>query len=120
MKLPSYNFLRLLFLYSSKLQDALLYRRSYRYFQRYCPRPGPCTDPYVRCEYNNKRLWSQQLSDYQQSCFSTDNLGTCSLIEISCICGSSAITQVACCVLSTCSQADIDSKRFAVRTLASN
>ncbi|KAH6612500.1 hypothetical protein C7974DRAFT_405716 [Boeremia exigua] len=49
-----------------------------------------------------------QIPQCAQSCFGTDNLGTCNLIDVACICGSSAITQVACCVLSSCNQADID------------
>ncbi|KAJ8116460.1 hypothetical protein OPT61_g2110 [Boeremia exigua] len=49
-----------------------------------------------------------QIPQCAQSCFGTDNLGSCNLIDVACICGSSAITQVACCVLSSCSQSDID------------
>lgn len=120
VNLPSYNLLRLL-LYSFNLQNALLYRCSYRYLQRYCRWSGSCIDPFLRCKCNNKlALEEQQLNRYQQACFGTDNLGTCSLIDVACICGSSAITQVACCVLSSCSQADIDSKFLATMISASS
>ncbi|KAF2033802.1 hypothetical protein EK21DRAFT_108591 [Setomelanomma holmii] len=41
-----------------------------------------------------------------QTCFG-GNTGSCGTADIACICGSSVIQQVSCCVFATCSQADI-------------
>ncbi|KAF1945447.1 hypothetical protein EJ02DRAFT_463276 [Clathrospora elynae] len=48
-----------------------------------------------------------QIPKCAQTCFG-NSLGNCGPIDIGCICGSNVITSVACCVFSTCPQADIN------------
>jgi hypothetical protein len=56
-----------------------------------------------------RRLTGLLLTSSQQACYG-DNVGTCSPVDIGCICKSEAITQISCCVLSSCNQADIESE----------
>ncbi|RYN23779.1 hypothetical protein AA0113_g2847 [Alternaria arborescens] len=56
-----------------------------------------------------------QIPQCAQQCFG-GNLGSCGVADIACICGSSVINDVSCCVFATCSQADIQSTtQFAVQ-----
>jgi hypothetical protein len=55
------------------------------------------------------RLIEHLLTSPQQACYG-NNVGTCSPVDIGCICKSEAITQISCCVLSTCNQADTESE----------
>jgi hypothetical protein len=49
----------------------------------------------------------------QQTCFGS-NLGTCSLVDIACICSSKTIDAVSCCVFASCSQSDIAGMSLAI------
>ncbi|RYN91493.1 hypothetical protein AA0119_g10368 [Alternaria tenuissima] len=56
-----------------------------------------------------------QIPQCAQQCFG-GNLGSCGVADIACICGSSVINDVSCCVFATCSQADIQTTtNFAVQ-----
>jgi hypothetical protein len=54
-------------------------------------------------------LAERLLNSPQQDCYGS-NVGTCSPVDIGCICKSEAITQISCCVLAKCDKADIDSE----------
>ncbi|KAL1798164.1 hypothetical protein ACET3X_002201 [Alternaria dauci] len=56
-----------------------------------------------------------QIPTCAQACFG-NNLGTCGIADIACICSSNAIDAVSCCVFDTCSQEDISATtQFAVQ-----
>ncbi|KAG9193072.1 hypothetical protein G6011_03107 [Alternaria panax] len=56
-----------------------------------------------------------QIPQCAQTCFG-GNLGTCGVADIACICSSSAIDNVSCCVFASCSESDIAATtQFAVQ-----
>jgi hypothetical protein len=56
-----------------------------------------------------RRLTELLLTSPQQDCYS-NNIGTCSAIDIGCICKDENISKISCCVLSSCNQADTESE----------